>query len=313
MNTLTLAAAHVAPVFMDTSASVEKAVHWIKKAGQDGADIVVFPEVFLPGFPYWINCYAPLLQGELTRRYQDLSIEEDGPEVKALRQAAKDAGMVVVMGASERGKQSRTCYNSSLIFNSDGSAPFIHRKLKPTFAERTVWGEGGGDRLGVVPTSAGRVGALACWEHTMNLARQALAEQNMEIHAALWPALDTMVGFDQIANLQIQAMMQNHALTAQCFVISAASPVTQEMLDYLEANIGPQEFLSTGGGWSAIIHPFGPILAGPVTGLEEQLVMAEVDMSARADTKMWVDGSQGGHYSRPDVLRLVHENAPDVI
>ncbi|MES2496071.1 MAG: carbon-nitrogen hydrolase family protein [Pseudomonadota bacterium] len=297
-----VAAAHVAPVFMKPLESAHRAAEWIGRAGQDGVDVIVFPEVYLPGFPYWINSYPPLHQVSLNRRYQDASIEIDGPEVAVLREAARDAGVLVVMGASERAQGARTCYNSAILIDKDGALLGVHRKLKPTYAERYIWGQGDGSGLWVKPTSAGRIGALCCWEHMMNLARQALAEQQEEIHAALWPGLSTMAGFEAVSDIQIEAMMRNHALTAQCFVICASSPVTQEMMDFMANEFGSAEMLAVGAGYSAIFHPFAATVAGPKRGSEEGLVIAEIDLDDCSDAKMWVDGT--GHYSRPDVLAL---------
>lgn len=300
---ITVAAAHVAPVFMDALASAEKAAEWIARAGALGARLVVFPEVFLPGFPYWINCYPPLLQAGLNRAYQDQSVEAAGAELQIIQEAARQAGISVVMGASERREGGRTCFNSAFFIEADGKLLGVHRKLQPTYAERYLWGQGDGSTLNVFAMQAGRVGALACWEHTMNLARQALVEQQMEIHAALWPSLSTMAGFDQVANLQIEAMMKNHALTGQCFVVCASSPVSQQMLDYMEQHLGPQQLMTAGGGWTAIIHPFAAVMAGPVSGEAEQLVTAEIDLDNLKDVKLWVDST--GHYARPDVLQLL--------
>jgi hypothetical protein len=131
---------------------------------------------------------------------------------------------------------------------------------------------------------------------------KALIEDGEQIHAALWPSLSTMTGFDQVANTQIEAMMRNHALTGQTFVICASSPITKEMVALFTNRLGPQELVGIGGGWTAIIHPFTSILAGPVSGLDEQLVIAEINLDDISDVKLWVDTT--GHYSRPDVLRL---------
>jgi predicted amidohydrolase len=302
---LTVAAAHVAPVFMNAHATALKAAEWIARAGREGIELLVFPEVFIPGFPYWINLYPPLLQAGLNTAYQDQSVEVAGPEMALLRDAARDARVTTIMGLSERRRGGRTCYNTTAFIENDGTLLGLHRKLKPTYAERYIWGEGDGSTLRVFAASAGRLGALACWEHTMNLARQALIEQDEEIHAGLWPSLSTMPGFDQVANVQIEAMMRNHALTGQCFVIAASSPVTAEMLAYLDRTLGPQSLLAPGGGWTAIIHPFAATLAGPVSGEQEQLVSASIDVDDLKAVKMWVDST--GHYARPDVLRLVHD------
>lgn len=296
------AAAHVAPVFLDPAATAAKAADWIARAGAAGVRLLVFPEVFLPGFPYWINLYPPLLQAGINRRYQDVSVAAEGPEMAVIREAAAAHGVAVVMGFSERPNGRHTSYNSVAFIAGDGRLLGVHRKLKPTYAERYIWGEGDGSRLMVVDAGVAQVGALACWEHTMNLARQALIEDGEQVHAALWPALDTMAGFEGVANSQIEAMMRNHAITGQVFVISASSPVTQEMLDLMDTTLGPCPMLGVGGGWSAIVDPFTPLLAGPVTGSEEQLVIAEIDLGAIADAKVWVDTR--GHYSRPDVLQL---------
>ncbi len=303
-----LAAAHVAPVLMDAAACADKAAEWIGRAAADNVDLLVFPEVFLPGFPYWINLYPPLVQAGLNRRYQDESVEIDGPEIGRVRDAAREHGVAVVIGASERGAGSRTCYNSSILIDRDGTLLGVHRKRKPTYAERYIWGQGDGAGLIVADSAIGRVGALACWEHVMNLARQALIEDGEEIHAGLWPALSTMAGFDQVADAQIEAMMRNHALTGQCFVVAASSPVTQQMLDYIAAQLGPQEMLWTGGGWSAVIHPFAQIVSGPAQSVEERLVAAAVDLDDIKDVKFWVDTT--GHYARPDILRLQVERRP---
>lgn len=303
-----IAAAHVAPVFMNTGATIDKACAWIERAGSQDVDLLVFPEVFVPGFPYWINCYPPLVQAGLNRLYQDAAIEAEGPELAQVREAARDAGVAVVLGLCERVARGRTVYNAMAFIENDGQLLGIHRKLQPTYAERYIWGCGDASTLFVLESSVGRLGGLACWEHTMNLARQALVEQGLQIHAGCWPSLSTLAGFEGVADAQIEAMMRNHALTGQCFVVCASSPVGDDVLAFMTEHLGPQEFMGAGGGWSALIHPFTPYLAGPHTGAEETLLVAEIDLDDLSDVKMWLDGA--GHYARPELLWMVMDDAP---
>jgi predicted amidohydrolase len=301
MTPIPVAAVHAAPEFLDREASIAKAAEWIGKAAERGARLVVFPEVFVPGFPYWINLYPPIVQPGLHARYAAASVDLSGSQLAPVRAAACAAGSVVVLGVSE--VDGGTLYNTQVFIDERGEIIGRHRKLQPTFAERTVWGQGDGSTLKVWDTSVGRLGGLVCWEHTMNLARHALIGQGEQIHASSWPGLSTLVGFREVFDPQVEAMTRNHALTGQCFVVVAQSPVTQQMLDVMSEALGPQDFLTTGGGWSAIIHPMTPYLAGPHTGSDEELLVADIDLDEIPGVKVFVDAT--GHYSRSEVLRLV--------
>jgi nitrilase len=306
MPTLRDAAVHAAPVFLDTPATIDKACRLIGEAATADADLIVFPEVFVPGFPYWINCYPPIVQAPMHVRYANAAVVVPGPEIEAVRAAAADAGAVVVLGVTER--DGGTLYNSQVVIDADGTLLGVHRKLVPTFAERTVWGQGDGSTLSVWQTAVGRVGGLVCWEHTMNLARHALIAQDEQIHAGSWPGLSTLAGFTEVFDPQVEAMSRNHALTGQCFVVVAQNPVTEEMLQVMADALGPQEVMTAGGGWSAIIHPMTPYLAGPHTGLEERVLVADLDLADIAGVKAFVDAT--GHYSRREILRLEVDAEP---
>lgn len=310
MSTVSVAAAHLAPVGLDVGASVTKACEAIAEAGRQGVDLLVFPEVFLPGFPYWINLYPPANQFGMFVRYRDASIEVPGPEVARLQDAARRAHVNAVVGLSER--DGGTLYNTQVHIDESGVLLGKHRKLQPTYAERFVWGQGDGSTLSVFDTRLGRVGGLACWEHVMNLARQALIVQGEQIHAASWPGLQTHRGMEESYDLQVEAMSRNHALTGQCFVVVAQNPLQQDVVDLMEAELGPQDIQPAGGGWSAIFNPDGTTAAGPHTGPEERLVVAEIDLAAITRVHALVDAR--GHSSRREVLRLwVDDEAKDTV
>lgn len=299
-------AVHAAPEFLDVRRTVDKTCDLIADAAARGMDLIVFPEVFLPGFPYWINCYPPIVQAGLHMRYSAASVEVPGPEMDRICSAARRARVNVVLGVSE--KAGGTLYNTQVFIADTGGLIGKHRKLQPTFAERMIWGQGDGSTLQVFDTSLGRVGGLVCWEHTMNLARHALIGQGEQIHAGSWPGLSTLAGFTETFDDQVEAMSRNHAITGQCFVIVAMSPVTRQILDVMSEALGPQDCLTAGGGWSAVIHPTTSFLAGPHTGLEEKLLVADIDLDDIAALRVFVDAT--GHYSRPEVLRLLVDAEP---
>lgn len=226
-----------------------------------------------------------------------------------IQDACRRTGITINLGVSERMAEGHTLFNSQVIIDSDGTILGVHRKLQPTYVERLVWAQGNGSSLRNWPTSLGwNLGGLACWEHTMNGARQALLMQKQHIHAGAWPALSTMAGFEAVADAQIEALMKTHALTAQVFAITASNYVDKQCLQWMEDNLGPQEFVKEGGGWSSILHPFCAFLAGPHTGAEEKLVTGEIDFSSMGAVKVWIDAA--GHYQRPEILQFKWDSKP---
>ncbi|KAK2750978.1 hypothetical protein FQN57_000053 [Myotisia sp. PD_48] len=305
-----VAAVHAAPVFMNKKATTEKVVQLIEQAGKEKIELLVFPETFIPGYPYWIECYPPLQQANAIVKYTEESIViEDGDEIKSIQAACRAANVTINLGVSERMAGGYTLFNSQVTIDNDGSVLGVHRKLQPTYVERIVWAQGGGYTLRNFKTSAGyNLGGLACWEHTMNGARQALIMENEHIHAGAWPALSTMAGFEAGADAQIEGLMKSHALSGQVFVITASNYVDESCLEWMEKNLGPQNFVKAGGGWSSVLHPFCIFLAGPHTGSEEKLVTGEVDLSQIAQVKVWVDSA--GHYQRPEILQFRVDQRP---
>lgn len=260
---------------------------------------------------YWIECYPPLKQVSALEKYAEESVvvESNNEDMSPIQSACRRTGMAINLGISERVANGHTLFNSQVIIDADGSILGVHRKLQPTYVERMVWAQGNGSTLRNWKLGLGyELGGLACWEHTMNGARQALIMQNQELHAGAWPALSTMRGFEEVADAQIEALMKCHALTAQVFVITASNYVDDTCLNWMEENLGPQDFVKTGGGWSAVLHPFCAFLGGPHTGGEEKLVVGEVDFEQMRSVKVWIDAK--GHYQRPEILQFSWDRRP---
>ena len=216
--------------------------------------------------------------------------------------------VAIALGVSERTQGGYTIFNSQVFIDRDGNLLGVHRKLQPTYVERAVWGQGGGATLKVYDSSIGRIAGLACWENTMNGARQHLIEERQEIHAGAWPALSTMAGFEAVADIQIDALMKNHALTGQVFVVCASNYVDKTCLEWMEENLGQQDLVKEGGGISFIVNPFCAYMAGPEKGGPDRLVQAEIDPAFFGPVKVWIDAS--GHYKRPEILKSTFVKDP---
>jgi len=287
----TVAAAQLAPVFLDREATLRKACDAIAEAGRRGAQLVAFPEVFVPGYPYWAMVLDPLSIGPFNRRLYHAALEIPGRDTQALCAAARKARCIAVVGATER--EGGTLYNTQLVIGADGEILGRRRKLMPTSHERMVWGRGDGSDLGVWSTPLGTIGALICYEHSNPLYRYAVQSQGEQIHIANWPGGIAINGI-------IDAAIRHYAFEAQCFVVNATSILTPQIIAALGEG-GNVARLKPGGGYSAILGPRGDFLAGPLEH-EEGLLTAELDFDRIVDLKMVVDSA--GHYARPDVVRL---------
>lgn len=297
-----VAAVQAAPVFLDLNKSVEKAIALIDEAGSQGIKFIVFPETWLPGYPWWIWLDAPAMGMGYIPEYSANSIVVDGPQDQLLQAAAKRNNIQVVMGLSER--FGGTLYMGQWHYGADGQVLNRRRKLKPTHVERTIFGEGDGSDMTVVDTELGRVGALCCWEHLQPLSKYAMYSQNEQIHAAAWPSFSLYKGAAYALGSELNtAASQMYAAEGQCFVVAACATVSQEMFDRLCDTPTKQQFLTTGGGFANIFGPDGAPIGATLGEHEEGLVVAEVDLAMISIAKSVADPC--GHYARPDVFRLM--------
>jgi nitrilase len=288
------AAVQISPVLFSREGTTEKVLQAIAQAAQAGAQLVVFPETFIPYYPYFSFVQPPVLMGKDHMRLYEESVEVPGEVTDAVSRAARSYNIVVVLGVNERDHGS--LYNTQLVFDAEGSLLLKRRKITPTYHERMVWGQGDGAGLQVVETAVGRLGALACWEHYNPLARFALMTQHEQIHCGQFPG--SMVG--QIFADQIEVTMRHHALESGCFVVNATGWLTPEQVSQITTDEKLQKVLS-GGCHTAIIGPEGNHLCPPITE-GEGMAIADLDFSLIIKRKRMMDSV--GHYSRPDLLQL---------
>ena len=298
--TIRVAAVQIAPDLDTPTGTVDRVLAAIGEAAGKGAQLIAFPETFVPWYPYFSFVHPPVLTGGEHVRLYENAVVVPGPVTEAVSNAARRHGVVVALGVNERDHGS--LYNAQLIFDATGELLLKRRKITPTFHERMIWGQGDGSGLKVVDTAVGRVGALACWEHYNPLARYALMAQHEEIHIAQFPG--ALVG--PIFADQIEVTIRHHALESGCFVVNATGWLTEDQI----AKISPDEKLRkalTGGCMTAIVSPEGKHLAPPLTQ-GEGILIADLDMGLIVKRKRMMDSV--GHYARPELLSLVLDNRP---
>jgi len=304
-----VAAVQAAPACLDLEGSVEKAIRFIDEAGAAGARLIAFPETWIPGYPWWIWLGAPawaIMRGFVSR-YFDNSLSYDSPEADRLRAAAKRDKIFVALRLSER--DGGSLYIAQWIIGPDGETVAKRRKLKPTHAERTVFGEGDGSHLAVHDLEVGRLGALCCWEHLQPLSKYAMYAQNEQVHVAAWPSFSLYDPFAHALGAEVNnAASKIYAVEGSCFVIAPCATVSQAMIDELCDTPEKHQFLHAGGGFAVIYGPDGAPLAQPLPPDKEGLLYADIDLGMISVAKAAADPA--GHYARPDVTRLLFNNRP---
>lgn len=295
-----LAIVQTAPVFLDKSETIKKAVAKVSEAAAKGAELVVFSETFIPGYPTWVWRLRPGgdwdLSEQLHQRLLNNAVNLESDDLVPLYEAAKKHRLTIVCGIEERESQQgrATLYNSVIVIGPDGMLLNRHRKLMPTNPERMVWGFGDASGLKVVDSPAGRIGALLCWENYMPLARYALYAQGVELYIA--PTYDS--GDDWISSLR------HIAREGGCWVIGCGNlmqgrdipadfPARETLYPDAEEWINP--------GDSVVIAPGGQIVAGPLRK-EDGILFCDIDLNKVGIAKRALDVT--GHYSRPDIFTL---------
>jgi nitrilase len=299
-GTIRVAAVQLSPDIETPANTITRVLGTIAEAAGRGARLIVFPETFVPYYPYFSFVQPPAVTGAEHLRLYEHAVVVPGPVTDAVAEAARKHAIVVVLGVNERDHGS--LYNAQVVFDADGTILLKRRKITPTFHERMIWGQGDGAGLRVVDAAVGRIGALACWEHYNPLARYALMAQHEEIHVGQFPG--SMVG--QIFADQIEVTIRHHALESGCFVVNATGWLTEAQA----ARICPDEKLRralTGGCMTAIIGPEGNHIVPPLTE-GEGMLLADLDMALITKRKRMMDSV--GHYARPELLSLNLDNRP---
>jgi len=290
-----------APVAFDRDATLDQVAHWAAEAAGLGAELVVFPEAFVGGYPKGADFGA--LVGfrspegrDWFRRYHESAVDVPGPATYRLGEIALDHGLHLVIGVVER--TPGTLYCTALTFGPDGALLGTHRKVMPTALERLIWGFGDGSTLEAIPTAIGRLGTVICWESYMPQLRLAMYGQGVELYCA--PTVD-----DRETWLPT---MRHIALEGRCFVLSAAQFTRRSdyPADY-PVDKPPAAVLIAGG--SCIVDPLGQVLAGPARD-GEALLVADLDLDQIVRGKFDLDIT--GHYARPDIFRLLVNTNPQV-
>ena len=293
------------PVFFDKNATLQKMAELVETCAENGAQLIVFPESFVPGYPRGFDFGAVV--GSRTPEGRDLfeeyarnSIDLGGADRQALEAMAQKSGCYIVAGVTERTNTNGTLYCSMLYLSPSRGLLGVHRKIKPTGTERVIWGEAGGESLVGFDTALGKMGGLICWENYMPLARVAMYQLGVEIYIA--PTADARENW--------VTTLTHIALEGRCFVLGCNQFFTREMYPpRLRSTVrsGPDRFCR---GGSVIISPLGEHLAGPLFD-EPGVLYAELDLAEVQRAKLDLDVV--GHYARDDIFNLEVIGQPKLI
>ena len=301
-STLKVGIAQVAPIWLDRDATVSKLAEWIREAASRDCELVVFGEALIPGYPFWVERtegarFESTLQKELYRHYVEQSVCIEAGDLEPIVEAARGNAIAVYVGIMERApdRGGHSLYASMVYIDASGEIGSVHRKLMPTYEERLVWAIGDGHGLRTHRLGPFTAGGLNCWENWLPLARAALYAQGEDLHVAIWPG--SLRNTEDITRFI--------AREGRCFVVSASGLMRRsdipESLPHAELLREAADDVMANGG-SCIATPTGDWLLAPETG-EESLRVAELDHRMVLEERQNLDVA--GHYSRPDVTRLL--------
>jgi nitrilase len=309
------AAVQAAPVFLDREATIEKAVGLIGEAAARGAELVVFPEVYVAAYPVWTLVYAPLDNHHFFRRFYDNAVRIPSPHTDQLCAAARRHGVYVSMGLNEKGDVSMgAIWNSNILVDREGRIVHHHRKLVPTFAEKLAWANGDGAGLRVAETPLGRIGVLLCGENTNPLARYALLAQGEQVHLSTWPPVfpfkrpGAAHSYDIRQATLIRAAA--HSVEGKVFTIVASGVLDAAAVEQVAGDHADVRDVLERSPRSAslIINPNGEVIAEVPPG-EEGLAVADVDVGESIEYKQIHDVV--GYYNRFDVFDFRLNRSPN--
>lgn len=301
------AAVQAAPAFLDLDAGVDKTVALIAEAAANGAELIGFPETWLPGYPWFAWLDSPAWGMQYVQRYFDNSLVYGSPQADRIAAAAREHAITVVLGQSER--RGGSLYIAQWTIGPDGQTISRRRKLKPTHVERTIFGEGDGSDLSVHATPLGRLGGLCCWEHLQPLSKYAMYAQDEQVHVGAWPSFSLYVGGAYALGPEVNTSASRvYAVEGGCFVLAPCATVSPEMIELLCTDDTKRALLQPGGGHARIFAPDGQEIAERLAPDAEGLLYADIDLGMISLAKAAADPA--GHYSRPDVTRLLLNTTP---
>jgi nitrilase len=309
-------AVQASSVFLDRDATIEKLEELVKKASKRGADLVVLPESFIPGFPVWNIVHAPIDQHHFYRRLFDNAITIPSPQFDKLSQMAKVNNVFLSVGVTEKGNISMgAMWNTNLLFNREGKLINRHRKLVPTWAEKLSWANGDASGLSVANTEIGRLGTLICGENTNTLSRYSLLAQGEQVHISsyppVWPFQRPEVGKSYNLTNAITLRAAAHAFEGKVFNIVSAGVLDEQAIT--DISLGDERIESilrnAPQPVSLIVGPTGEVIAGPLVG-EEGFVEADIDISESIILKQAHDIV--GYYNRFDIFQVKVNKNPNV-